>query len=186
MTTLVLVLLFGLAGLLIALRALRILGGQRAPTLSDLELLWAEELDRYGHLPRVLGPQDFLFLAASRRGRDLVSVLRSRRVRVMGRYLRQMGVEFESLMALATMFAAAPTAQAENFARALFWQRCRFYTTFYHLRIRVWANRLLSWPCDLKPLEAEIGTLRREADRILRAMNPSDLGALRRFLRSAA
>ncbi len=185
MTFLIVILLAALAALVLALLAARVLGRQRTATYGDLEALFDSTPDRYAHLGRILGHEDFDFLAASRRGRELLRRLRQQRVGLMQRYLAQMGEEFESLMAVGSLFAAAPTAQAENFARRLFRQRLRFLIAFYRLQACTLVNHVWAWPPDVTLLDTEIRTLRRQADRVLHALTPEDLGALRNFLRSS-
>jgi hypothetical protein len=154
-------------------------------SLQDLEVLFSMRADRYEHLDRILGYEDFDFLAASPLGRQLLSRLRKQRVRSMLQTLKLMREDFDSLMTISTLFAMAPTAQAEHFARALTIQRLRFYKMFYLLRARTWCNYAILWPLETTSLGSEIRTLRRHADRILHALTPNDLGAIRSFLRAS-
>ena len=184
MTPLVIFSLVALAALIWALRWNRVLSRQRAATLDDLEILFYSGPDPYAHLGRILGPGDFDFLAGSRRGQIFLRRLRKQRVASMWRSLGQMKEEFDSLIAIGSLFAAAPTAQAESFARRLARQRVRFYLMLYGLAARTLMNYFFTWPFEITPLSAEIRTLRRQADRILHALTPDDLGAMRNFLRS--
>ncbi len=160
------------------------LSPRRAATLSDLEILFDRDPDRYTHLPRVLSQEDFDFLAASRRGSGLQQALRKRRLRCMNLDLGQMRQEFESLMAIGSLFASAPTAQAEKFALRLARQNFYFSALSTLLRVQLWLNQLVPFGLNVGALAAEIRTLRHDADRVLHALTPSDMGALRDALRS--
>lgn len=167
-----------------AQRLLR-LGRRTGATLADLETLFDNGPERYAHLERVLGRRDFDFLSHSRCGSNLAGRLRHCRARTMRLYLSQIGEEFNSLMAIGALFAAAPTAQAEKFARQLARQRLRFLVLFAGLRVKTYTNYLFRWPVEIGHLTEQIRTLRYNADRILHALTPDDLGALRNVLRNS-
>ncbi len=173
-----------LVALLIAWAAFRQFHQPRRADLQDLEVLFYSAPEPYAWVDRVLGHVDFDFLAATRGGEEFIPRLRKQRVRAMRGVLAQMEEEFESLFAIGMLFAAAPTAQAESFARQLSAQRRRFYLTYYRLKFRTAVNSFVLRPFEVAPLGSEIRTLRRQADRILHAMTPADLGALRTVLRS--
>jgi hypothetical protein len=159
-------------------------GRRRPPTLADLEALFDDGRNRYAHLGRIVGRQDFEFVMQRRGGPELAASFRRRRARLLRLYLSQMQAEFDSLMAVGSLLASAPTAQAERFARQLAHQRFRFTVLLAGVFLRARVNAFVSWPLDVEPLDSEIRSLRYHADRILHALSPADLGALRNVLRS--
>lgn len=160
------------------------LGRRRPASLSDLEVLFDFGPDRYAHLRRILGYDDFDFLRSARYGPPMLRRLRKQRARVMWKTLDHVAGDFDSLISIGTLFAIAPTAQAENFARRLAAQRYRFLKMLLVLRARTLVNYFVLWPFDTVPLAAEILILRSEADRILHLLTPDDLGQLRAHLRA--
>lgn len=184
MSSLSVILIIGLLTLVLALLADRALKRPRMATLQDLDALFNDGPDRYTHLSRVLGPGDFEFLAGSRHGSAVLKPFRRRRLHCMRGYLTQMRQEFDSLMALGSLFAAAPTAQAENFASRLLKQRLTFYLLLAGVHVRLAADWLFPAPPDIGSLAEQLRSLRYQADRMLRALTPEDLGALRNVLRA--
>ncbi len=179
------ILIFVILALLIGAQRLFRLGRRSTATLGDLETLFDNSLERYTHLERVLGERDFQFLAESRCGGDLIRPLRLRRARTMRIYLAEIAEEFDGLMAIGSLFAAAPTAQAEKFARQLARQRLHFLILFAGLWFKTYANYLFRWPVEITLLTERIRTLRYNADRMLHALTPNDLGTLRNVLRNS-
>jgi len=176
------ILIFAVLALVLGAQRLLRLGRRDSATLADLEALFDGDTDRHAHIERVLGPEDFDFLAHSRYGSNLIGRLRARRTRTMAQYLKQIAEEFDSLMAIGALFAAAPTAQAERFAERLARQRLRFMLLFAGVWIKTYANYLFRWPVEMGRLTEQIRALRYDADRIMRALTPADLGALRNVL----
>ena len=179
------ILAFAVLALVLGAQRLLRLGRRDSATLADLETLFDGGTDRHAHLERVLGPRDFDFLAHSRCGSNLLRQLRARRTRTMALYLKQIADEFDSLMAIGALFAAAPTAQAERFAEQLARQRLRFMLLFAGVWIKTYGNYLFRWPVEMGRLTEQIRALRYDADRIMRALTPADLGALRDVLRNS-
>ena len=184
MTFTLFVLLGAIATLAVAWLLARKITGFRPASVTDLEALFYKGPDVYASIGRILGPQDFDFLAAARCGGPFVARLRRQRVALMKVMLGQMREEFESLLTIGALFATAPTAQAENFAGLLQRNRIRFYRNLGRLYLRTWVNRFVLWPIEVLPLNGEIQEMRREADRILHALTPGDLGVLRTHLRA--
>jgi hypothetical protein len=185
MIVLLMILAFALLALVLGAQRLLRLGGRDTATLADLEILFDSGTERYAHIERVLGTEDFGFLAHSRCGSNLIRQLRARRTRTMALYLKQMAGEFDSLMAIGALFAAAPTAQAERFAQQLARRRLRFTLLFAGVWIKTYGNYLFRWPVEMGRLTEQIRTLRYDADRILHALTPADLGALRNVLQNS-
>lgn len=179
------ILAFVLLALVLGAQRLLHLGRRSGATLADLETLFDGDTDRHAHIERVLGPEDSDFLAHSRYGSNLIRQLRACRTRTMALYLKQIAGEFESLMAIGALFAAAPTAQAERFAEQLARQRLRFMLLFAGVWIKTYGNYLFRWPVEMGRLTEQIRTLRYDADRVLHALTPADLGALRNVLRNS-
>lgn len=152
------------------------------PTLSDLETLFDKEIDRYAHLGRLFAPEDFEFLERSRRGAALVPELRRLRLRAVRRYIQMMRAEFYSLVAIASLFAASPTARGQNFAARLARQRFQFEVRMLRFDLRWLAGHIAGSRLDLAPLSEAIHTLRAQADGILRVLTPEDLSVLRTTL----
>lgn len=177
--------------LFIALALLMALGGfllfrlrrrTPPPTLADLETLFDKEIDRYGHLGRLFGPEDFEFLVHSRRGAALVPQLRHLRLRAVRRYSKMMRAEFYSLVAIASLFAASPTARDRNFAARLARQRWQFELLMLRFDFKWLAGHIAVSRLDFAPLSASIRSLREQSDAILRALTPEDLSVLRTTL----
>ncbi len=166
-----------------ALLALRSLS-RRPVTLADLDVLLRSGPDRYAHIGRILGPDDFEYLDTSPRRRHLLPALRRSRVAAMFHCLRQMREDFESLSSIGSLFAKSPTAQAERLARQLVFQRAAFLQAYWRLWLRTAVNYFVLWPLENVPLVSRIDALRAQADRILHALTPADLGAIRTSLRS--
>jgi len=179
------ILAFALLALVLGAQRLLRLGRRNSATLADLETLFDGDMDRHAHIGRVLGPEDLAFLAHSRYGSNLIGRLRARRTRSMVQYLKQIAEEFDGLMAIGALFAAAPTAQAERFAERLARQRLRFMLLFAGVWIKTYGNYLFRWPVEMGRLTEQIRGLRYDADRILHALTPADLGALRNVLRNS-
>lgn len=155
----------------------------RQAALGDLDALCGSEIDRYAHVRRVLAPEDFHFLAGSRRGAPLVPRFRQQRLRVLSQYVGQMREEFYSLVAIGSLFAAAPTGQSERLAERIALARVRFELLALRTRLLITLNSLLPLPLNVSPLLQAIGSLRTQADRTLHRLTPQDLAALRTALR---
>lgn len=171
-----------LAVVLVAL-AVHLLRAPRTACLSDLDILCDTQIDRYAHVRRLLAPDDFAFLAENRRAVGLAQRLHRERVRILSLYLNQMRFEFHSLVAIASLFAAAPTARNEKFAARITRMRLRFAFLSLHLWLAIRLNRLLSLPLDLAPALGYVRELRKQADRVLHLLTPQDLAVLRATLR---
>ncbi len=156
----------------------------RPATLGDLDVLCGSTVDRYAHVRRILAPDDFYFLAGSRRGAALVPRLRQQRLRILSQYVGQMREDFYSLVAIGSLFAAAPTGQSERLAERIALARVRFEALALRVRLVIGLNSLLPLPLDVSPLLQAIGSLRTQADRTLHRLTPEDLAALRAALRT--
>jgi hypothetical protein len=176
----------GLALVFLAVAGYRLVRPPHMATLEDFDTLCNVEFDRYGHLKRLLAPEDFQFLVSTRRGGALVPHLRRERFRIHRLYLEQMREEFLSLLSIGSLFAAAPTARAEKFARRLALVRLRFEWLVLRLRLKALASRLFGIHTDLVPLSEQIDSLRSLADSVLHRLTPQDMAHLRATLRSGS
>lgn len=172
-----------LAGAFVAL-AYRLRRAPRTACLADLDVLCRVEVNRYAHVRRLFSPDDFHFLAGSRRGAGLVARLRRQRLYVLSLYLAEMRDDFYSLVAIGSLFAAAPTARNERFAERIAAMRLRFEALMLRMQFTLRLNKLLELPLDVVPLLRQIGSLRTQADNVLHRLTPQDLAILRDALRS--
>jgi len=173
-----------LAGSFVVL-AYRLRRAPRTASLADLDVLCHAELDRYAHVRRLLSPDDFQFLAGNRRGLALAPRLRRQRLQILSLYVAEMRADFYSLVAIGSLFAAAPTARNERFARRIAAMRLRFEALMLRMQLVLWLNKLLALPPNVAPLLQQISSLRTQADDLLQRLTPQDLATMRNVLRAS-